>query len=423
MKHLILSSIILFLLISCKEEKVSTISLENTMNIERTDEAFIIRRDQLNPKDEELVPIVSDTKGNYIVCQLDDLDKDGKWDELAFVYTLKANEKTDLKIEWIKKSDYPAFPLRTNVRFGKMIEPGKVESLEHDWHGKENLARGEGYPYQMDGVAWENDKMGFRHYFDGRNCRDVFGKRVPDMVLDTVGIKPNGYPGDTYHVLAEWGRDIMSAANSFGLGGLAISSQDSLIRMGVTIDEITDNIDSTSYNLVVKGPVRSIFKLDFIGWEVRDAKVDVHETVTIWAGRYGYENLIETSTLPENSNLVTGIVRNFNDKELIEENFNNQYTAMITHDKQTYNKVWYMGMSLIIPQSNLIETFDTPNEGPGIIATWCAKLKPNEDNKYKFNAYAAWELGDARFTQSDFFVELIKSEAEKMRNPVIMILK
>ena len=74
----------------------------------------------------------------------------------------------------------------------------------------------------MDGIAWENDKMGFRHYFDGRNCRDVFGKRVSDMVLDTVGIRPEGIPGDTYHVLAGWGRDIMSAANSFGLGGLAV---------------------------------------------------------------------------------------------------------------------------------------------------------------------------------------------------------
>ena len=58
--------------------------------------------------------------------------------------------------------------------------------------------------------------MGFRHYFDGRNCRDVFGKRIPDLVLDTVGIRPDGTPGDTYHVLRPWGRDIMSAANSFG---------------------------------------------------------------------------------------------------------------------------------------------------------------------------------------------------------------
>lgn len=177
-------------------------------------------REKLGKRNDALVPVLKNQKGEYIPCQLDDLDGDGEWDELAFVYNIKGKETLNLQVEWIDKTQYPVFSHRTNVHFGKMKSPGVIEEKQTEVHGKENLARGgdpdHPYPYQTDGPSWENDKMGFRHYFDGRNCRDVFGKRIPDIVLDTVGIQPDGTPGDTYHVLRQWGRDIMSAANSFG---------------------------------------------------------------------------------------------------------------------------------------------------------------------------------------------------------------
>jgi hypothetical protein len=404
-------------LYACKDG-LQTVELDNPLPVERVDESFVLTCAQLKHPDNDCVPVIMDEEANSVPCQLDDTDGDGQWDELAFVYTLKPNQKVGLKIQWIDQAQYPVFTRRTNIRYGKMVAPGKIVELTEDGHGKYDLPRGAGYPYQMDGVAWENDKMGFRHYFDGRNCRDVFGKRVPDMVLDTVGIAPGGHPGDTYHVLADWGRDIMSAANSFGLGALVILSQDSLIRMGVTNEERTDNVDSTCYKLVAEGPVRSVFQLRFYGWEVRDAKIDVHETVTIWAGKYGYENLITTSALPPRSTLVTGIVRSFNDNELVEKNIDNRYTIMMTHDKQSYDKEWYMGMALILPEANVIETFDTPDEGEGIISTWCVKLKPDADRRIRFNTYAAWELQDERFTQSKFFFDLIEQEGAKLSAPV-----
>lgn len=423
-----MKKIVLFLIVigflACSDKKpVSMITLENPLSIERDDEAFILTRDQLHVPDKRLLPIVMDNDGHLIPCQFDDLDQDGSWDELAFVYSLSGNELVNLKVQWIDKEDYPVFGRRTNVRYGKMTSPGKIEELLTDMHGKYNLPRGEGYPHQMDGVAWENDKMGFRHYFDGRNCRDVYGKRVSDMVLDTVGIRSDGTPGDTYHVLREWGRDIMSAANSFGLGGLALQTPDSLIRLGVLIEDTVGNVDSSRYTLVVEGPVRSIFKLDFEGWDIGTEKIDVHETVTIWAGKYGYENKVQTSALPKHSYLVTGIVANNNDEEQLEKKYDRKLTSMITHDKQTYKKEYYMGMALIIPESNLVQTFNTPEEGPGILKTWCAKLRPDVGNEYDFNVYAAWELGDQRFSERDFFVQLIDSYAERINYPVKVTLQ
>lgn len=400
------------------------ITLKNNKSSGRIDESFVVNRKEFKAIKQGLLPAIKNNKGEWIPCQADDLDGDGLWDELAFVYSLKPNEEVKLRIVWCTRHEYPKFVKRTNVRYGKMISPGNIVILQKDSHGKYNLARGPlDYPYQTDGPAWENDKMAFRHYFDGRNVRDVFGKRTSKMVMDSVGIRADGTPGDTYHVMAWWGRDIMSGARSFGLGGIALkTSTDSLIRLGVPGEITTDNVDSTLYKLVVNGPVRSIFKLNFYGWDIGSEKINIEETMTIWAGKYGYENIIKTSSLPPGTNLVTGIVNNFNNKPYTLEKVNG-FMMMATHDKQTYDKEWYLGLSLLIDQRNWKSDFEAPKTGDGITTTWCANLKPNHLGEYRFNCYAAWELTDSRFTDKEFYLTMIRQYAKELSHKINPVLK
>ena len=304
-----------------------------------------------------------------------------------------------------------------------MTSPGIIEELSRDAHDKHNLPRGsEMYPYQMDGPVWENDKMGFRQYFDGRNCCDVFGKRISEMVLDTVGISPEGHPANTYQVVREWGCDILSAANSFGLGGLAMQTPDSLVRMGVPASYTEDVIDSTYYELVTEGPVRSIIRLTYKGWQIGNNKIDLCEEISIWAGKYGYEKRISTTTLPGNYFLVTGIVNNLNTQPFTEEEYEGKQYAMLTHDKQTVNESFYFGMSLLIPGDNLVETFHAPEENADIIKTWCVKMKPDANGLYNYRAYAAWELRDKQFRERETFINLIAHEALCINHPIIIQL-
>ena len=288
------------------------------------------------------------------------------------------------------------------------------------------MTRGNGiinpYPYQTDGPDWENNKMGYRHHFDGRNVRDVFGKTTNLMVMDSVGIQPDGLVGNTYHVEAWWGRDIMSGAQSFGLGGLALKKGNELIRLGVMMADTTDNIDETYYKKIVSGPVRSIFTLTFKGWEVGGEKIDVEETMTIWAGKYGYENKVKLSNLPEGAKLVTGIVNDFNDMAYIRKDVGN-YELMITHDKQTYNKVWYMGMAVMVDKNNWTGVeFEAPKKGPGISTTWCTELQPNENGEYNFNCCAAWEITDPKFTEREYFDSVVSDYAWEISNKSSVIM-
>ena len=104
---------------------------------------------ELRAVGDELLPVVKKADGTYIPCQVDDMDQDGLWDELAFVYTLGGHETVELLLDWMSAADYPVFERRTNIRYGKMTSPGQVEELSSDTHGKQNLPRSVNYPYQM----------------------------------------------------------------------------------------------------------------------------------------------------------------------------------------------------------------------------------------------------------------------------------
>jgi hypothetical protein len=402
------------------------LEVTNPTQNERADEAIVLTRAQLNPGSDATIPAVKDAAGNYVASQVDDLNGDGTWDELAFLVDLAAADTARLQIVWVAPADYPQFPVRTNVRYGKMTSPGQIEELTSDIHFKDELyeLNVQGYPYQMDGIAWENDKAGYRHYYDGRNNKDFFGKRTPNMVLDTVGIRPNGYPGDTYHVWADWGRDIMSVGTSFGIGGLAAWVGDStIVKLGRSNLQVPDIIDSTRYTLLTEGPVRSRFALDFYGWEVNGSKIDLRQETTIWAGQYNYENRVIAPSLPGDVSLVTGFLYHFNDMPLEEFPFTN-YVGLATHDFQTYNKEFIMGVGLVLPKSGVKKLFTTPEFIPEEVLsrTWCAELQLDSKGEVVYYPLAAWEHGDERFKDREFFLNTVRTLGEKLDNPVQVTL-
>ncbi len=430
MKKLFLPLFVLSLLASCSDGVRREVTLRNPTQRERIDEAFVLTRSDLNASQEDLLPALKGRKGEWIASQVDDMDGDGEWDELAFVCDIEAGATSTLSVEWVAPSDYPQFETRTNIRFAKLNDDEVLEEVVSESHDKENLAcQGETlnypYPYQMEGPAWENDKVGFRHYFDGRNCRDTFAKTTSKMVLDSVGIGEDGHPKNTYHEdNTDWGRDVLNVADAYGIGGLAFRYKDSLMLIGVPPKYKTDVVDLTTYNKVVEGVVRSVFTISYKGYNVAEYKIDIDSKITIWAGKYGYESEISTSKLPEGGALVTGMVANLNDMPYRDKDYEGKYISMSTHDKQTYVKRWYLGMSVILPIENFGEFFDAPKEGPSkILKSWCVELKPNAEGLYHYSSYTACELADPRFTKSEEFFAMIDEYAMNYVEPVEVLVK
>ena len=221
---------------NCKAQQkkpISTIILSNASDIELIDKPIVIKRNSIDKTGTVAGFPILIYKTDTIASQVNDLDGDGKWDELFVLDNFAAKEKKTVQLKWANQA--PKFPVRTSVRFGKReaenipLQPATFESVNaNQVYKKLGFQK-----YQTDGPSWENDKVGFRHYLDGRNAKDVFGKKTPAITPENVGINSQGAVEDNYHVMHDWGRDVFPVGSSAGLGGYALLVNNEITRLGI----------------------------------------------------------------------------------------------------------------------------------------------------------------------------------------------
>jgi Domain of unknown function (DUF4861) len=261
-------------------------------------------------------------------------------------------------------------------------------------------------PFLTEGPAWENDKVGFRIYFDVRNGKDIWGKTTTRMVLDEVGADT----AKNYHALADWGMDILKVGKSLGAGSLALlvkdaNGKDTLVRLGGT------NMGPVVYRKIADGPVRAVFSLQYPSWKVLDnaSPVALTETISIWGGQYFYESKVNVTGAPADARLVTGIVN------LVSHEAKNIDTAgfkvLYTYDAQSENKD-NLGMAIQTAQQDFNSFITTPNANTDIQNTYGVALNiKNGPAVYRF--YAGWQPSDPQFTSEAAFRDFLTQEIKR----------
>lgn len=418
-------SLIIFCFLTClsscnsKEESGEAqegqeIDLKNTSSLTLNGKAISISRSKLSDIPDSIhFPLLLSQQGDTIPAQLDDLDGDGEWDELFFLVDLPANGEKEMVLQWVGAEI--DFEKKTSVRFGVRgsMESSVVPSTSHTFYA-DMLPGVMGYqPYQTDGPSWENDKVGFRHYLDGRNSKDVFGKKTSAMSPDSVGISKEGVTEDNYHVMEDWGRDILAVGNSVGVGGVALMIGDSLARLGVTQQDSLNNVDSTFFQIVSEGPVRSIINYQYYNWKPLDRNYAVEETSSIWPGIYAYKNEVKFSDLQGDETLLIGLVNSNTSKPLSELIVDDKWVVLWTHDKQTYEKEWYLGLALILPKDVYQGFMEAPKTGK-LSNTFLAKMNVENNKPVSYYSVAAWELSDEGFQKEDYFEEYVRNLASQL---------
>ncbi len=397
-------------------------SLTNETSIDRADEPIIITREALKSHTtawpEGLSPVIYDSADNVLPQQHDDIDGDGEWDEIAFVANVPANNTMQYSIKFTELSVLPAFENRTNVRFGVKNEKGDVVPVSEYSLPAENLPRGDNKIFQMDGPAWENDLVGYRHYFDGRNTRDLFGKTSNAMVLDEVGLQ-EGEIFDNYHVLNDWGRDVLSVGNSLGLGGIGAWYNGEARRIGVTLNDSTNNVTQTNYKLIVEGPVRSIFEIEYNDWQLGDGTFNATNKITIWAGQYGFKGEVAfEETAPDT--LIVGLVNSNNSQPMFPAKPKGEWVPIATHDKQTYDNEYWLGMALVVPANRFLSCEESGSESPSVSTSFNALIDNTSNAPFHYYTLSGWELTNKDFIKRDFFEDFMEKEIKKIDNPVVL---
>ncbi|MBZ4189978.1 DUF4861 domain-containing protein [Niabella beijingensis] len=398
--------------------QTKTITVINPSSLDRSDELVILKREWVKHKLPALTAhqyVVITDKNVPQLVQYDDLDGDGVWDEAVLLLNMTAKQKRRLTIA---VSEHPAAVkavVRTYVRqkhrlpdggFGSVVT---TDSMPYN-NPPTDFSKQQLPPYLTEGPAWENDKVGFRKYFDTRNANDIWGKRVPYMVLDDVGADPS----KSYHNLSDWGMDILKVGKSLGAGALALkvktAAGDSLIRFG-------SNTGQVIYKQLSSGPLRSVFKITYENWQYLPgvAPLTVTEQISIWGGQYFFENRVTFSSVPATASLVTGTIDFYSQQDY---KINKKGIAgLYTYDPQSENKD-QLGLG-ILSYAKDIKGFDhitTPSTDVTNVFTVDLKVSANKPVVYRY--YVGWELTDKAFATQQGFEKMLSSEAEKFAQPL-----
>jgi hypothetical protein len=397
-------------------EKEVQVSVKNNSDTARQDEVVIVTMEFLSKKvdiQEGWLPIFKKEGDELVFSQIDDLDGDGKWDEAAVLLDIKAGETKVMNVEFVLKSDYPIFEKRTNLRLGIHQKDGSYKEV--DSYAAPSCKDGFEIISQAEGVNWENDKIGFRVYFDCRNVKDLFGKRMPTMVVDKVHTPGFG----SYHDLADWGMDVLHCGSSLGSGGIALMKNDSLYRLGST--------DVYEYHKIVEGPVRSIFELRYKGWEVDGEMLEAVERISIYPGKYWFESDVTVKGCSEGSQIVTGIVTSHLKREPFKMSASD-FQVIGTHGVQSLNKD-ELGMAIAVPQKETgkigrttninffklgFETVPQKKFSNIISETYYIGQKCKSDISAKHYFFSVWGLDKDQWKTEDGFKKYIEEETVKL---------
>jgi hypothetical protein len=255
--------------------------------------------------------------------------------------------------------------------------------------------------YQMEGPAWESDKIAYRLYLDERNRTDIFGKSTSKLVLDIVGKNDLLSGNESYEYPLWWGQDVFKVGNSLGIGSVAAYFNNKVLTVSgsdsITCDVFNKNVCST-------------VSTRHYGWNVGDNKFNIQINYSILPG----SRLTEVIPITDQpiDNFCTGLAKHDSTEYFISDN-KNGWNYMAVWGKQTICND-NLGIALFFNSKDVIKI--TEDNISRIVV-----LKP-AGNSAKYYFAAAWEKEKNGIkTQSDFIAFLIRT-IDLLNNPVIVDL-
>lgn len=274
MKKTILSAALILMSSACAAQKQLQITVNNPSSIAKQDAPVVLKLDKygFNVKS----AIVKDNAGNEVPCQIDDLNKDGRADELCFVTNIGKKEKRTFTVELLPTGKPRIYPART---YAEMILPSKKfkeKNGQRLYISCLTVEKSEATPYSSvhhHGVAFESELTAFRIYFDHRQTIDLYGKNHKQLELQATQFYPSAE-----QKAAGYGDDILWVGNTFGLG--AMRGWDG------NKQQTLEDVEFRTQRVIAKGPVRAIVEMMDEGWTTDKSKDPVDMTVryTIYAG-------------------------------------------------------------------------------------------------------------------------------------------
>ena len=214
-------------------------------------------------------------EGKELPSQLDDLEGDGINDEMCFLVDLKRSGTYTCKVVLSKTGTQKDYPLRTYAEL-LLTNPKVKDKTKQNLYIRQLVVTKEledsYHLVHHHGIAFENELIALRIYFDKRQTLDLYGKKRMGLELHDTQF----YTTQEQR-LQGYGEDILWTGNSMGLGALRGWSN------GKT--QMLDDVVHRGQRIVSHGPIRTIVEMSDGGWLWKQGqRVNLTERYTLYAG-------------------------------------------------------------------------------------------------------------------------------------------
>lgn len=282
------------------ETKTIKVKLTNLLNVKRSDVPVVV---SLRDVQFNVVDAVVKDGDREVSSQIDDLDRNLRNDELAFVIDMEAKGKKTLTVElYSDKQTERNYPRRT---YGDMIVRDFKTKKKNKFPGYiHSLSAPEGvdvfHLLHHHGADFESELVAYRVYFDERQTYDLYGKYNKQLELQTSQFYP-----DDEQLAAGYGDDVLWAGQTVGLGALR--------GWDGQKPTMVSPVKSRGQRMVASGPVRTIVELTDEGWQLGGQTFNIRQNVIIYAGHRDCEVQVYQDAPVKEVQFATGVI-NLNDK-------------------------------------------------------------------------------------------------------------
>jgi len=337
--------------------------------------------------------------GAYIFYQLDDLDRDGMWDELFFLTDMKPRELKTIYL-YIGYNNRGLYPHKTFAAIGD--------------YGRHPVP------------VWESEYLTWKLFFP--TDVDIQAKR--DLMLNGYYTLTNNMSG--YHFDFDRGGDIMTVSTTFGGGGICLFEHadrpDSVSRPLYSPYRRTGPLNDTRFvfDVICSGPLRSIVRVHTLNWRTGDGDYDLEQYYSAIANKNysvcmvkyhkflpdnnttsfgcGIRKIMQESEHFQKGGLVISIAR---DMKVIDPN-----PETIDRERETLD---FAGIALVVkdryhPEFQAIKTFQ---------GNYTLRIPRTDDLSYEYLITAAWSEGPLASTP-EAFIEYVKEISLEYNNPVVV---
>jgi len=405
MKKIILSTLLLTVAyLYCMAQNNFKITVNNSMKVFRSDVPVIVNLKQYG----DVKSAVITCNGNEIIYQMDDIDNDGKYDELCFVTDIDRNGQKVFNIQLLNSGTPKNFTSRVYVEMLLKHPKNKTQNQQNTYISGLTVD-GKANPYeclQHHGPAFESELNAYRIYFDERQTVDIYGKNHKGLELHDTQFYP-----DKIQKSNGYGDDVLWVGSTMGVGTLRGWNGNKPLNLS--------EVKHRTEKIIAKGPIRTIVEVIDEGWNTGNTgKEPINMTThyTLYAGHRDCYVDISFNKNVSDYEFATGVINVKNSQEFTDNKglrgcWGTDWPVS-EKDSAGYKRET-VGLGICIPSKNIKKELTKDNDNYPFIIT-------STNNTLHYNIVFCSDNESFGYHSAKEWFKYLKEWKEELNSPLLI---